>query len=51
MNDLGGYTLGEFKISGVDDRFVWLRGFANMKTRVQFLNDFYLNSPTWKEYG
>ena len=51
MNDLGGYTLGEFKINGVNDRFVWLRGFTNMKTRVKFLNDFYLNSPTWKEYG
>ena len=22
-----------------------------MKTRVQFLNDFYINSTTWKEYG
>src|ERR1035438_909660 len=51
MNELGGYTLGEFKISGVNDRFVWLRGFTDMKTRVKFLNDFYINSPIWKEYG
>jgi hypothetical protein len=51
MNDLAGYTLGEFKINGVNDRFVWLRGFANMRTRIKFLNDFYLDSPTWKEYG
>ncbi len=51
MNNLGGYTLGEFKINGVNDRFVWLRGFTNMKARGKFLNDFYINSPTWKEYG
>jgi hypothetical protein len=51
MNELGGYTLGEFKINAVNDRFVWLRGFTNMKTRVKFLNDFYINSVTWKEYG
>jgi len=51
MNELGGYTLGEFKISDVNDRFVWLRGFTNMKTRLKFLNDFYINSTTWKEHG
>ena len=51
MNELGGYTLGEFKISDVNDRFVWLRGFTNMKTRLKFLNDFYINSTPWKEHG
>jgi hypothetical protein len=53
MNELGGYTLGQFKIKGVGgyDRFVWMRGFTNMGTRVKFLNDFYINSPVWKEFG
>lgn len=51
MNELGGYTLGEFKINSVNDRFVWFRGFADMQTRLNFLNDFYINSTTWKEYG
>ena len=51
MNELGGYTLGQFKIKGDKNRFVWLRGFADMKTRVRFLNDFYINSPVWKEFG
>jgi hypothetical protein len=51
MQELGGHTLGEFKIYDTNDRFVWLRGFDDMKTRVNFLNDFYINSPTWKEYG
>ncbi|MNQ62704.1 hypothetical protein D3C85_770590 [compost metagenome] len=51
MTELGGHTLGEFKINEVNDRFVWFRGFTDMKTRVRFLNDFYIDSPTWKEYG
>jgi hypothetical protein len=51
MTDLGGYTLGQFKMNGVNDRFVWMRGFADMSTRVKFLNDFYINSPVWKEFG
>ncbi|OWU88943.1 hypothetical protein DBB36_19030 [Flavobacterium sp. WLB] len=51
MNELSGYTLGEFKINDVNDRFVWLRGFTDMKTRLEFLNDFYVNSAIWKEYG
>lgn len=51
MTELGGYTLGQFKINGVNDRFVWMRGFTNMGTRVKFLNDFYVDSPEWKEFG
>ncbi|CAC9975836.1 hypothetical protein [Flavobacterium panici] len=51
MNELGGYTLGEFKIDNTNDRFVWFRGFTDMKTRLEFLNDFYVNSAIWKEYG
>ena len=51
MTELGGYTLGQFKMSGVNDRFIWLRGFTDMSTRVKFLNDFYVHSPVWKEFG
>ncbi|KAF2339641.1 NIPSNAP family protein [Flavobacterium nitrogenifigens] len=51
MNELGGYTLGEFKIDSVNDRFVWFRGFKDMKTRVKFLNEFYCESDTWKKHG
>lgn len=51
MNELGGYTLGQFKIKGEKNRFVWLRGFTDMNTRVKFLNDFYINSPVWKKFG
>jgi hypothetical protein len=51
MAALGGYTLGQFKIQGVQDRFVWLRGFISMEARLKFLNDFYMDSPVWKEFG
>ena len=51
MFDLKGFTLGEFAINGIDDRFVWLRGFTDMKSRLQFLNDFYIKSETWKKFG
>jgi hypothetical protein len=51
MAELSGYTLGQFKINGVNDRFVWMRGFTDMNTRIKFLNDFYVNSPVWKDFG
>jgi hypothetical protein len=51
MTELGGYTIGQFKINAVNNRFVWLRGFTGMDTRVKFLNDFYIKSPVWKEFG
>jgi len=51
MRKLHGYTLGEFEIDGIDDRFVWFRGFRDMAERLKFLTDFYLNSETWKTYG
>jgi hypothetical protein len=50
MWDLGGYTVGQFSMAGDNDRFVWMRGFRNMHTRLKFLNDFYLNSAIWKKY-
>lgn len=50
MNDLGGYTVGQFTMEDEKDRFVWMRGFENMRTRVKFLNDFYFGSPAWKKY-
>lgn len=50
MNELGGYTVGQFRLEGEPDRFVWMRAFQDMKTRVDFLNAFYLNSAVWKKY-
>lgn len=50
MNELGGYTVGQFRLEGKPDHFVWMRAFQDMKTRVDFLNAFYLNSAVWKKY-
>ncbi|WP_433830483.1 hypothetical protein [Flavobacterium anhuiense] len=51
MHNLGGYTLGQYKIDRTNDRFIWFRGFKDMQTRVKFLNDFYIDSKTWKDFG
>lgn len=51
MNELGGFTVGQYAIEGENDRFVWMRAFRDMQTRLAFLNDFYLRSPAWKQYG
>lgn len=50
MKELGGYAVGQFRIDGDEDRFVWMRGFRDMQSRFSFLNAFYLNSPVWKKY-
>ena len=49
QNILGGYTLGQYKVKGADDNFFWIRGFHDMKSRNEFLNDFYYG-PVWKEH-
>jgi hypothetical protein len=50
MKELGGYTVGQFRLNNDADRFVWMRGFTDMKARFDFLKAFYLNSPVWKKY-
>jgi hypothetical protein len=51
MEALGGHTLGQFIINGINNRFVWMRGFEDMETRLKFLNDFYVSSSEWKTFG
>ena len=41
--------IGLFRDLDRPDRFVWLRGFANMSTRAQALSGFY-GSPVWKAH-
>jgi len=50
MAELGGFTLGQYRIENDAHRFVWIRGFENMDTRLRFLNDFYLESEVWNAY-
>jgi len=46
---LGMTLVGQFRDLDDPNRFVWLRGFADMKTRAQALDDFY-GGPVWKAH-
>jgi NIPSNAP len=41
---------GQFRDGERPDRFVWIRGFADMETRARALKSFY-QGPVWKSYG
>ncbi|MDX6197840.1 MAG: hypothetical protein QOJ79_991 [Actinomycetota bacterium] len=47
---LGMQILGTFRDLDREDRFVWLRAFADMKNRLAGLTSFY-SGPVWKEHG
>lgn len=42
--------LGQFRDLSAPDRFVWLRGFADMEARARAIEGFY-SGPVWKEHG
>jgi hypothetical protein len=42
--------LGQFRDLADPDRFVWLRGFADMETRARAIEGFY-SGPVWKQHG
>jgi hypothetical protein len=42
-------VIGQFRDLNNPDRFVWLRGFADMVSRAQQLEEFY-GGPIWKEH-
>lgn len=44
------YTLGQFRVIGQPDHFVWLRGYENMQMRNHGLQKFY-GGPVWQKYG
>jgi hypothetical protein len=43
------HILGQFRLAGEPDRFVWLRGFSDMQTRLEGLRSFY-GGDVWKKY-
>ena len=47
---VGAQVLGQFRDRDDDDRFVWLRGFADMATRGEALAAFY-GGPVWRAHG
>lgn len=46
---VGAQVLGQFRDRDDEDRFVWLRGFADMDTRGAALPAFY-GGPVWREH-
>lgn len=51
QNVLGGRVLGQFTVAGEDDKFFWMRGFENMRRRLEFLRAFYEQGAIWKQHG
>jgi hypothetical protein len=47
---LGITLVGQFRDLDNPNRFVWLRGFADMPARAEALQDFY-GGPVWKAHG
>jgi len=45
----GMIVIGQFRDLNKPDRFVWLRGFADMNSRAHQLEEFY-GGPIWKEH-
>lgn len=46
---VGMHVIGTFRDLDAPDRFVWLRGFANMPARAEALHGFY-SGPTWQAH-
>jgi hypothetical protein len=47
---LGAHVLGQFRDRDRPDRFVWLRGYENMRTRREALTAFYDDGPVWRRH-
>lgn len=47
---VGMQVLGQFRVLGEPDHFVWLRGFRDMQSRLEGLQNFY-GGPVWGKYG
>lgn len=47
QDSVGAHVIGMFRDLDDPDRFVWIRGFRDMPTRQQALEDFYVRNPMW----
>ena len=50
QNALGAHVIGSFRDLDDPDRFVWIRGFADMQARQMALEAFY-GGPVWHEHA
>ncbi|MEZ4670210.1 MAG: NIPSNAP family protein [Anaerolineae bacterium] len=46
---LGMFVLGQFRLKGEPDHFVWMRAYENMETRLHGLKSFY-DGPVWQQH-
>lgn len=49
QDDVGAHVLGQFRVEGAPDQFVWLRGFEDFAIRGQALSAFY-GGPVWRTH-
>lgn len=49
QENAGMVVMGQFRDLDAPDRFVWLRGFASMQSRLQALQAFY-GGPAWQQH-
>lgn len=47
---VGAHVVAQYRDLDDPDQFVWIRGFADMPTRLDALTTFY-GGPAWKEHG
>ena len=43
--------IGQFRDLGDSNRFVWLRGFADMPSREKALTSFYMHGDAWRQHA
>lgn len=49
LNARGNYVLGQYRVKGENDHFVWIRGFDDMSSRKQALESFF-SSAYWEKH-
>ena len=48
LNSRGNYVLGQYRLKGAEDNFLWIRGFHDMPSRLNALKSFY-SCKYWEE--
>jgi hypothetical protein len=51
QEEVGMRIIGQFRDLGDPNRFVWLRGFADMPSRERALTAFYMHSAAWQAHS
>lgn len=49
LNGRGNYVLGQYRVKGAEDNFLWIRGFHDMQSRFNAMKGFY-SCKYWEEH-